>query len=154
MKNKVPKYIATLGFIGYLPAPGTCATFVTLFMVWILQSLSLWIYALVLLGAIIMSYFIIQQAQQLFYEKDPQPIVLDEVVGCLITFFAIPQSFGLLILGFVVFRFFDIFKFGIIHQVQKYDGAFGIVADDIGAGFISNVILHIIIYVTHILSTL
>ena len=82
-------------------------------------------------------------------DKDPGCIVIDEVAGMAVTFFAIPFNMYIGFVGFILFRFFDILKPFHIRFLEKRIGVgAGVVIDDIAAGIMSNIILHIILYVT------
>jgi phosphatidylglycerophosphatase A len=73
---------------------------------------------------------------------DPGWVVIDEFAGQWITLLALakPTVFGL-IAGFLLFRLFDITKFGPVGWADRQHGAFGIMADDVIAGFIAAVLL-------------
>ena len=58
-----------------------------------------------------------------------------------ISLFMVPQSLTIYIIGFILFRFFDIKKPSIIDKVQYYPGGIGIMADDIIAGIFTRIIL-------------
>ena len=77
---------------------------------------------------------------------DPSEIVLDELVGFLVTFIGIPLATPYIVIGFLLFRFFDISKFFGVHKVEAMHGARGIILDDVLAGIYSNVVLHFLIY--------
>jgi hypothetical protein len=77
-------------------------------------------------------------------KQDPSEIVLDEVAGCLITFCTLPLTPMTIIIGFILFRFFDIVKPFFIKQCENLPGAFGIIADDIAAGVIAHGFLRLI----------
>ena len=79
-----------------------------------------------------------------FIKNDPSEIVIDEFVGCLFTFIAIKINFKTIILGFILFRIFDITKIFGIKRIEKLNGATGILLDDIAAGILSNLILQVI----------
>jgi phosphatidylglycerophosphatase A len=66
--------------------------------------------------------------------KDPQFVVIDEVVGQLITLIAVPVSWKSLLLGFILFRGFDIVKPPPVRQLEHLTEGTGIVLDDVGAG--------------------
>jgi len=66
--------------------------------------------------------------------KDPQFVVVDEVAGQLITLIAIPVSWKSLLLGFILFRGFDIVKPPPVRQLEHLPEGFGIVIDDVAAG--------------------
>ena len=66
--------------------------------------------------------------------KDPQFVVIDEVAGQLITLIAIPVSWKSILLGFILFRGFDIVKPPPVRQLEHLPEGTGIVLDDAGAG--------------------
>jgi phosphatidylglycerophosphatase A len=66
--------------------------------------------------------------------KDPQFVVIDEVAGQLITLIAVPVSWKSMVLGFILFRGFDIVKPPPVRQLEHLPEGTGIVLDDIGAG--------------------
>ena len=138
------KWIATLGPIGYLPASGTCATLATLLMIHCLHLLhiSWFTYGLILVVCLLGGLYAIQQTHKQFASRDPREIVIDEVVGCFCTFLFIPWTVQTALLGFLLFRFFDITKSCGIRFLERPAGALGIMLDDVGAGIISNIILH------------
>jgi phosphatidylglycerophosphatase A len=144
----VCKQIATLGAIGYTKTPGTLATVITLPLVYILSKAAhLSSASEVFLCTIFIAtaYVIIKTALPLFYNKqDPSEIVLDEVVGCFTTFCALPLTPMTIIIGFILFRFFDIVKPFFIKECENLPGAFGIIADDIAAGLIAHGFLRFI----------
>jgi len=79
--------------------------------------------------------------------KDPQFVVIDEVAGQLITLIAIPVSWKSLLLGFILFRGFDIVKPPPVRQLERLPEGTGIVVDDVGAGlyalFVMQVLRHL-----------
>lgn len=139
---------ATLGPIGYMIAPGTCATAATLPCAYLMATyLSDQFYMATVIIFIILSTFIINRALEFFKEdQDPSQIVLDEALGCLVTFYAVPMTPITIIIGFVLFRFFDITKWFGISKVERLIGALGIIADDLLAAILANVITRIIHY--------
>ena len=139
---------ATLGPIGYLPLPGTMGTFVTLPIVWYIKtSVGIRSYILVVFLLAVFSFFIIRRALALLRNgQDPSEIVLDESVGIFVTYLAVPITIERLMLGFILFRFFDISKIGGIYIIEKMSGAWGILGDDIAAGAVSAAILYLTWY--------
>ncbi len=140
-------FIATLGPIGYLTVPGTIATIVTIpFMFWLRMLFpSPFVYGGIVFLFLIVSLWVVHKARRYFKRhEDPPEIVIDEVVGCLITFWVIPLSTSSVIVGLLLFRFFDIFKIGGIRYVERLNGCWGIVLDDVVAALMSNIILRLI----------
>lgn len=134
---RILQQIATLGPIGYLPAPGTCATIASMPIVLLLQYLTanvFW-YGLCVFGIAYASMRIITHAYVTC--SDRREIVLDELVGTLVTFWLLPTQWYVYLIGTVLFRFFDIRKPWYISTCEHLPGSFGIVADDIAAGLTS-----------------
>lgn len=139
--------VVTLGPIGYLPAPGTMASLVSLPLVYLLLMFFPLFWYVVFLGVLLFSaYYAIGKSIRFFVHEDPSEIVLDEVVGCLITFMAVPYSPLMILLGFCFFRFFDIIKPLGVARCEKLKGAQGILCDDMLAGVYSNLLLQAIWY--------
>lgn len=136
MKNCV-----TLGYIGYFPAPGTMGTLAALPLAYGLSWLSVWLQAAALILLICVSYYIIDKVLPSFSCTDPSEIILDEVIGILVTFVGISYSPVNFCIGFIAFRFFDILKPCGIQYLEKIPGAWGILLDDIAAGLCAHFIL-------------
>lgn len=84
--------------------------------------------------------------QRILGRHDPSEVVIDEAAGLLLTFFLVPLSWGGLILGFILFRLFDIFKPFPIKRLEKISGGKGIVLDDLLAGLYANLALRVILF--------
>lgn len=147
MYLKSARFFATLGPIGYLPAPGTCATYIGLLFLLLLGQfdVSLSVYAGVCLLFFVLGFYAIKKTMHTFTSSDPSEIVIDEFVGCIITFFAIPVAWTSIVLGFGLFRLFDITKIAGVRSFERFGGAWGIMLDDIWAGVLSNLILRIVL---------
>jgi phosphatidylglycerophosphatase A len=99
---------------------------------------------LLLLGFIALSIWVSGEAAVIFGRADPGQVVIDEVCGYLVTMFLIPPSLRNIILGFFLFRLFDIVKPPPERSLERLPGGFGIVADDVVAGIYANIILQVI----------
>ncbi len=86
------------------------------------------------------------RATHLFKNKDPQKVVVDEVMGQLIVFLFVPFaiSWWLVLIGFGLFRLFDIWKPYPINSLQNLPAGIGVCADDILAGVYGGVCLSLI----------
>lgn len=87
---------------------------------------------------------------KLFNHRDPPQIVIDEINGMLISFFALPigQTGAavdrmILIVGFIIFRILDLIKPYPANRLQRRYGSIGIMGDDIVAGIYTNIILRL-----------
>jgi phosphatidylglycerophosphatase A len=78
--------------------------------------------------------------------KDPQFVVIDEVAGQFITLIAIPVSWKSLLLGFILFRLFDIVKPPPVRQLERLPEGIGIVVDDVAAGLYALVIMQVALH--------
>lgn len=142
-------WIATCGGVGYFPvAPGTAGSAVGLVLVAGLGQLPLgrpWLWAL--LGGLALGIFIVgvwaaSRAEKFFGRTDPRYVVVDEVVGQMLTFLARPDgSWKWLLAGFVLFRIFDVVKPFPARRVERLAGGWGIMMDDVAAGAYSMVVL-------------
>jgi len=140
------KYIATVGFIGYLPiAPGTFSSLVAfVFFILLRPSPTIHIFILSLLipiGLISSDY-----AERLFNKKDTRQIVIDEFCGYLFSVLFVPFNYALV--AFFLFRFFDILKpFPIKKMESVLSGGKGIMVDDIMAAIYTNLTLQVWMYI-------
>lgn len=146
-------YFIALGFgSGLSPkAPGTCGTIAILILSYLFLlyfgSPSIELRVLFCLIACILNILCVNAILGDYPEgngKDPQEIVIDEFAGFLMTMIFLPWSAGSLILGFILFRIFDISKPPPISYLEDAPGSYGILLDDIGAGVIAGLILLLI----------
>lgn len=148
---------ATLGPLGLVKkAPGTVGSVAGLaFYALCFHHVNLLGFVLL---ALISAYFAValcDAAEKRLQMRDPGMIILDEFVAVPLVFFGMGGSGGLvdsnggwpvLLLGFALFRFFDILKPLGIQQLQNLPGGLGCVADDLAAGIASCVTLHLILH--------
>jgi phosphatidylglycerophosphatase A len=80
-------------------------------------------------------------AERHFRATDPSPVVIDEVVGMLITLFMNPVGWAGAAVGFFLFRFFDIAKLYPANRFERLPGGIGVMADDGMAAVYANVTL-------------
>ncbi|WP_297406836.1 phosphatidylglycerophosphatase A [uncultured Cetobacterium sp.] len=157
MKKKTIKNLATVFGLGDLPvAPGTFGTlggipiYIGLvFLKKIFPNNMIYnsFYFMFLMTFFAIAVYVSDRAEKEIYkEKDPQAVVIDEVLGFLTTLFLInPVGFFetsmAIILGFIIFRFFDITKLGPIYKSQFFGNGVGVVLDDFLAGVIGNFLM-------------
>ncbi len=146
--------VATSGGVGFLPlAPGTFGALVGvgLFLLFLDDGFLPYLVGVLGLGAL--GVWASGEAERIFDREDDGRIVIDEVVGQLITLAPLvgvrgieklPREFffALVVTGFVAFRVFDIRKPGWVGQVEKNThGGAGVMADDIVAGLMGALVL-------------
>jgi phosphatidylglycerophosphatase A len=78
--------------------------------------------------------------------EDPQFVVIDEVAGQLITLIAVPVSWKSLLLGFILFRGFDIVKPPPVRRLERLPQGVGIVIDDVGAGLYALAVMQVLLH--------
>jgi phosphatidylglycerophosphatase A len=138
--------IATGFGVGYSPiAPGTLGTLVAIPIYYFLSEIPSPLYEITLIGFFFLSVWISENAEKFFGKKDDQRIVIDEIMGFLITMLWVPKTVPFIIIGFFLFRFFDILKPFPIRRLEKgLKGGYGVVLDDVVAGVYANIVLHLV----------
>ena len=138
--------LATGFGVGYSPiAPGTLGTLIAIPVYYFLSNISSPIYEITLVGFFFLSVWVSESAEIFFGKKDDQRIVIDEIMGFLITMLWAPKTAILIVIGFFLFRFFDILKpFPIRRLEKRLKGGYGVVLDDVMAGVYGNIVLQVI----------
>jgi phosphatidylglycerophosphatase A len=141
--------IASFGGVGYFPvAPGTAASLAVVLLYKFLLSRFSWPYLVLLLlflfvlGVISSTAYAADLGQQ-----DPQKIVVDEAVGQLIVLLFVFPSWTLVLLSFLLFRFFDIVKPFPVSRAERLPVGWGIMADDVAAALLAKALLHLYIWI-------
>lgn len=145
-----PLYFIAFGFgSGALPyAPGTWGTLMAIPFYLALQTLPLIAYLIITLVIIIGSIWLCDKISREINIHDHPGMCIDEIVGFLVTMIGIPPSLSWIILGFLLFRLFDIWKPQPVRYIDKnIGGGLGMILDDIVAGIYACIILHIIVWI-------
>ena len=129
---------------GYAPvAPGTFGSVVGVLLAWPLLALPLLPYLLLTALVFWLGTFTAGRAERHFGKKDAGSIVIDEIAGILVTFIAITPTPLHLVLGFALFRLFDITKPPPCRWAERnFSGGLGVMADDVMAGVYACLVLH------------
>ena len=144
------KIFATALFTGYFPfGPGTVGALITILVLFfagdklqfLLGPQNAFNFWLVSLALITLCIFLTSRAKETFGKDDPPQVTFDEIVGQFITFFMVPISIRTLILGFALFRFFDIIKPFPVNVMEEMEGGVGVTMDDVTAGVLANISL-------------
>jgi phosphatidylglycerophosphatase A len=130
-------------------APGTVGTLVAVPLYWFLRDLSPWLYAATVLLFFVFGVWACGRTARRLGDPDPGSIVWDEIVGFLVTMFMAPAGWPYVLLGFALFRFFDIAKPFPVAQTQNLPGGYGIVVDDVIAGVYAALILQGVAWLMH-----
>lgn len=147
MKNRIAIIIATFFYVGRIPlAPGTWGTVaaIPLYYLISISGIPYYFYILLTLIFILVSVWAAGVTEKVYRMTDPGFIVADEVCGYLVTMILVPPTVKNIILGFVLFRIFDIIKPPPSRQMERLQGGWGVVMDDVLAGVYACIILHVL----------
>ena len=140
--------VATQGAVGYGKAPGTVATAMMIPLVYFLGTLHLtpMHYGAIVAAFVLFGCFATHRALPFFSEPDPSQIVIDEMISFIALFCFIPITVKTIVIGFVLFRLFDIFKpFGISY-LEHLPGFAGVMADDLAAAGFANICVQVLLH--------
>ena len=156
----IRKTLSSLFFLGYIPLmPGTVGSLVTVGLLWYYRdsvaylfmpqhATTFWLYYIIFLAITI---FLSNDSKETFGAEDSKHIIIDECAGQIITFFLHPLSWRVLLLGFLLYRFYDIVKPFPVYKFEEIEDGLGVTMDDVAAGVMANVSLFIIIWAYHVI---
>jgi len=139
-----PAHFLSFGFgSGLAPvAPGTFGTLAAVPLFWLLSQLPLAIYLLIVAGGTLLGIWLCGFTARTLGVHDHGAIVWDEVIGYLITMILAPAGWPWAVIGFVLFRLFDIIKPWPIRWADRHvGGGLGIMLDDVLAGIMAWLVL-------------
>ena len=132
--KKVVLLLVTGAGTGYIPRlPGTVGTIIAIPFSLALNRIALsnfLVATVLLIGSVAGAVWLCSQFAGMLNQKDPQLIVIDEIVGFLVGNFLAPFSLTALLWSFALFRFFDISKIFPANRLERLPGGAGIVLDD------------------------
>lgn len=140
-------FTASGGGAGYFPfASGTVGSLVAAYFVWISRGISTGVLIGIAVALLVIGVWAAGQTCQILKKKDASQIVMDEIVGMLITMIGIPVTPYWLLIGFFLFRLLDIVKPSPAKYFdEKVPGGWGVMMDDVIAGIYGNIILQLML---------
>ncbi len=126
-------------------APGTAGTLVGVLLYLVFSHFHWSLYLLSVLSFSIFAVYVSREAEVIYHEKDPSRIVIDEVAGFQVAMFLVQPTPWNVLMGFILFRLFDIAKPFPIKLCESFKGGYGVVADDLVAGIYANIVLLLLI---------
>jgi len=143
VKRRGALLLATAGGVGYVPfAPGTFGSMVGVALWAVLPSS--WIsQAIVIVALFVLGSWSGSVAEHHFGRTDPSQVVIDEVVGILMTLFLNPVGWAGALAGFLIFRVSDIVKPYPSNRFERLPGGVGVMADDAMAAVYANLALRV-----------
>jgi phosphatidylglycerophosphatase A len=143
---KVFNYLIATGLgLGYSPlAPGTAGSLLGLLLMYLMFPLSVWLIVLTISILFILGVYTGTVLEK-DHGPDPSLVVIDEIVGMMISLILVPRIWWIYGSAFLLFRIFDIIKPPPINASQKLKGGWGIMIDDVLAGLYTLIIIHLIL---------
>jgi phosphatidylglycerophosphatase A len=142
--------IATVFGIGYVPvAPGTFGSAAGL-LLWMVLPASAIVQAAAIVALFVLGSIAGNSAERHFGRTDPSQVIIDEVMGMLLTLFLIPVSLKEALLGFLFFRASDIIKPYPANRLERLPGGVGVMADDAMAAIYANLALRAAVAFSHL----
>ena len=139
--------LASVCGLGRCPlAPGTVGALVGVLLYLAIFTLSWQVYLLITAVLFVLGVWASSVAEEVTGTKDPSRIIIDEVVGYLITMLWIPFSVPALVIGFILNRVLDIVKPYLAGRIQSLHGGLGVMADDLVSSIYANLVLRLILY--------
>lgn len=137
--------IATVFGVGYIPlAPGTFGSLVGL-AAWPLLPRSALVQTAVIVVLMIAGSITGSVAEQYYGRRDPRHVVLDEVMGMLITLYLVPVGWVAGLIGFLLFRAADVVKPFPANRLEALPGGLGVMADDGMAAIYAALVLRVVL---------
>ncbi len=142
--------LSSVFYTGYFPiAPGTAgsAAGLVVYAIMRLAGAPPWADLLLISVLFALGCWSGTVAERYFRKTDPGQVVLDEVIGMLITLALLPSSWTLAIAGFFVFRILDIIKPPPARQCERLPGGLGVMMDDVVSAVYANLLLRLALLV-------
>ena len=145
MTRSVALACATVLGVGYVPfAPGTFGSAAGL-LVWRALPASPVVHAAVIVGLFALGSWSGTVAERHFGRTDPGQVVIDEVMGMLITLFLNPVGWIGALAAFLLFRIADVIKPYPANRLERLPGGVGVMADDAMAAVYANIALRVVL---------
>ncbi len=144
--TRLAVFLSTVGYIGYVPvAPGTAGSAAGLIVYALVAgSGAAWMQAVAIAVVFAVGVWAATISERYFGGIDPGPVVIDEVLGMLITLAFIPVGLKGALIGFVVFRVFDVIKPFPAGRLERLHGGVGVMADDAAAAVYGHIVMRFI----------
>ncbi len=145
--NHLALACATFGYVGFFPiAPGTAGSLAALLLFTFVRWIGLPVFELVTIVLVLCAgIWAAGVTERTLDQKDPGPIVIDEVLGMLMTLAFLPVSLTGVVVGFLLFRFFDVVKPYPAARMENLKGGAGVMLDDAVAAIYAHVSLRALV---------
>jgi len=141
--NLFERIIGSVFFTGYFPwASGTISSFAAM-VIYLIPGFENPTLLIILISVLIVFGITLAEKFEKKYGKDPKQFTLDELIGTWISFLFLPKSFYIIIPAFLIWRTMDVIKPFPIRKLESLRGGWGVVLDDVLAGFFTFIIMQI-----------
>lgn len=136
--------IASIGPIGYVKGGGSIAAALAAvcWHQWMSTAISIQIISVLIV--FFLGVWVSNQLEK-HWGKDSSKIVIDEVLGMMVSLLCLPITFSVVLTGFILFRFFDITKVLGIRKAEQLPGGWGVMTDDLWSGVYANLLLQFLV---------
>jgi phosphatidylglycerophosphatase A len=142
-RRRLGVFIATCAHVGYAPfAPGTFGSAAALVLYYLVRRQASTAIELVTIAVVlVIGLWSATEAEHHFGGIDPGPVVIDEVIGMLLTLALHPVNVLGALTGFFIFRVLDVVKPWPARRLELLPGGYGVVLDDVMAGVYGNLMV-------------
>ena len=149
MRRFLVKLLTTFFGTGYFPiAPGSAGSLAAAAIIWFLIPNNSIHYIIIIFILIPIVAWLCGHGKDFWGKTDARKIVIDEALGMAITYIWIPKKIPLFLIGFLLFRLYDIVKIPPASRAEKIPGGWGVLLDDVISGIYANIGLWILILLT------
>jgi len=147
-RSRLAVAFASFGYLGFAPvAPGTVGAAAAIPVFVLLRwAGSPWLEVVVCAAIVVAGAWSARLTEQALGVEDPGPVVIDEVVGMLVSLLFLPGTWPVILAAFLAFRVFDIVKPWPAGRLEHVPGGWGVMADDVMAGIYANLTIQILIW--------
>ena len=147
-RSRLAVAFASFGYLGFAPvAPGTVGAAAAIPVFVLLRwAGSPWLEVAVCAAIVVAGAWSARLTEQALGVEDPGPVVIDEVVGMLVSLLFLPGTWPVILAAFLAFRVFDIVKPWPAGRLEHVPGGWGVMADDVMAGIYANLTIQILIW--------
>jgi len=141
--RRLAVFVCSFGYIGFFPiAPGTIGSAAGIAVYLAAGHIAVpHLQLMIIVALAVAGVALTRPCEEDLRCVDPGPIVIDEVMGMLVTLFMIPVGWAGILLGFLLFRALDVVKPFPARQLERLHGGLGVMADDAMAAIYANLLL-------------
>ena len=148
LRSRIAVAFASFGYVGFAPvAPGTVGAAAAIpFFILLRRAGSAWLEVAVCAAIVVAGAWSARLTEQALGVEDPGPVVIDEVVGMLVSLLFLPGTWPVILAAFIAFRVFDIVKPWPAGRLEHVPAGWGVMADDVMAGVYANLAVQVLLW--------